>query len=62
MATTLTRNDAKPAAGAKVGARGVYRGIRLVKPAVPPRTPLASLREAVDAAFVKHADAIGRIK
>jgi hypothetical protein len=62
MATTLIRDDAKQAAGTKAGPRGVYRGIRLVKPAVPPRTPLASLRKAVDAAFVKHADAIGRIK
>ena len=62
MATTLIRDDAKYAAVTKAGARGVYRGIRLVKPAVPPRTPLASLRKAVDAAFVKHADAIGRIK
>ena len=62
MATTLISDDAKQATGTKTSVRGVYRGIRLVKPAVPPRTPLASLRKAVDAAFVKHADAIGRIK
>lgn len=58
MATTQISSEVKRPTAAK----GVYRGIRLVKPAVPPRTPIASLREAVKAAVVKNADAIGRIK
>ena len=61
MATTGTKTDAAPSAHGKARA-GVYRGIRLVKPAVPPRTPIATLRKAVQAAFVKNADAIRRIK
>lgn len=62
MATTHISTAEEPAPRAKAGISGVYRGIRLVKPAVPPRTPLASLREAVKAAVAKNADAIGRIK
>ena len=62
MATTRIRTDESTSARSKAGADGVYRGIRLVKPAVPPRTPIASLRKAVQTAFDKNADAIGRIK
>lgn len=59
MATTRIRTDESASAR---GEAGIYRGIRLVKPAVPPRTPIASLRKVVQAAFDKNADAIGRIK
>ena len=62
MATTQIRTRATRLRATKVGPGGVYRGIRLVKPAVPPRTPIASLRKAVKEAFVKNADAVGRIK
>lgn len=62
MATTQTRTEEKRRPPAKVDGAGVYRGIQLIKPAVPPRTPIASLRKAVKAAVVKNADAIGRIK
>ncbi|RSV14865.1 hypothetical protein CA235_10080 [Sphingomonas sp. ABOLF] len=62
MATTRTRTDEAAPTRSKAGADGIYWGIRLVKPAVPPRTRVASLRKAVETAFDKNADAIGRIK
>ena len=46
----------------EAGVNDVHRGIRLPKPAVPPRTPIAALRKAVQTAFDQNAGAIRRIK
>ena len=39
-----------------------YRGVKLLAPAVPPKTPLRELRKAVDAALAKHSHAFAKGK
>jgi hypothetical protein len=41
---------------------GSYRGVKLLTPAVPPKTPLRELQKAVDAAVAKHAHAFAKEK
>jgi hypothetical protein len=57
-ATKTSRAKAKSSATRPAS----YRGVKLLAPAVPPKTPLRQLQKAVDAAVAKHAHAFTKGK